>query len=106
LLQVLNLVRQYEWMLRQHSACQSTWQRGTTAIPSIGRKHELANLLYAHQLLQALNLGDPRKRPTGARSISSRLHGRRRAKASGLAQRLANAYTALETADSFSALAR
>ena len=98
LLQVLNLVRQYQWMLRQAQRLPIDMAARYHGHSVDWTKHELDNLLYAQQLLEALNLGDP----TGAayRSTVDQLEiptdvvGRM---PSGLAQRLANAYAALET---------
>jgi hypothetical protein len=105
-LQVLNLVRQYEWMLRQAQRLPIDMAARYHGHSVDWTKHELANLRYAQQLLQALNEGDP----TGdayrqtvdsldvPTDVIARMPG-------DLGQRLARAYGALETADSISTLA-
>lgn len=105
--QVLNLVRQYAWMIRQAQRIP---------IDMLGRYHghsvdwtfhdPAGGYLYAQQLLNALNTGDPlgtayRQRidpldlPT---DVIARMPA-------SLQRRLTNAYAAIELADSVSALA-
>lgn len=105
-LQVLNLVRQYEWMLRQAQRLPIDMAARYHGHSVDWTKHELANLVYAQQLLEALNLGDPTgeayRRAVDQLESPTDVIG---LMPSGLAQRTASAYAALETADSISALA-
>jgi hypothetical protein len=105
-LQVLNLVRQYEWMLRQAQRLPIDMAARYHGHSVDWTKHELTDLRYAQQLLQALNEGDPTgdayRQSVDALDTPTDVIARMPA---DLGQRLVNAYAALETADSVSALA-
>jgi hypothetical protein len=105
-LQVLNLVRQYEWMLRQAQRLPIDMAARYHGHSVDWTKHELANLRYAQQLLLALNEGDPTgdayRQSVDALDTPTDVIARMPV---DLGRRLANAYAALETADSVSALA-